>query len=208
MDQSGLWDEVYRSQNRTWRGVTDLGELPFPPCARLLEVGCGNGKTMQALREAGYDAVGIDFSAEAVSACRRLLGDGADVRQASVMDIPFGDGEFEGAVAFHVLENILPEDVPKAVSELARVLRDGGCVAVRVFAAGDLRSEKGERVSEDTVVRGNGIRYRYFTESTLVQCFPGWECTRIRTVREPTRFGGTRSRIEAVFRKRCASMSF
>lgn len=199
MDQADRWNDLYRTQRRAWRGVTDPGELPFPEGSRLLEVGCGNGKTLEALRDRGYSAVGIDFSEEAVKACRELLGDSAEVMCASVSDMPFGDDSFDGALLFHVLENILPEDVPGAVSEIARTVRDGGCVKVRVFAAGDLRSEKGERISEDTVVRGNGIRYRYFTEDSLRACFPGFHCGDIRTVTEVTRFGASRSRIEAVF---------
>ncbi len=200
MEQADRWNELYRSQARAWRGITDPGELPFPECARILEVGCGNGKTMAALTERGYRVTGIDFSSEAVSACRTLLGDSADVRCASLTDLPFGDGEFDGAVMFHVLENLGPDEVPAAVSELARVTKDGSFVKVRVFALGDLRSEKGERISEDTVVRGNGIRYRYFTEDSLKDCFAGHVCESIRTVVERTRFGGSRSRIEAVFR--------
>lgn len=200
MDQTDRWNDLYRSQTRAWRGVTDLGELPFDECARILEVGCGNGKTMAALIERGFRVTGVDFSSEAVDACRRILGNDADVRCASVLDLPFDDGEFDGATVFHVLENLDPGDVPKAVSELARVCKEGSFVKARVFSAGDLRSDKGERVSDDTVVRGNGIRYRYFTEDSLRDCFDGRECVSIRSYSEATRFGGSRSRIEAVFR--------
>lgn len=200
MDQADRWNDLYRTQRRTWRGVTDLGELPFPPGSRILEAGCGNGKTLEALADAGYEAVGIDFSDEAVRACRELLGDKADAVCASILDMPFGDSEFDGALLYHVLENISAEDVPVLISELGRVVKDDGIIKVRVFAVGDLRSEKGERVSEDTVVRGNGIRYRYFTEDSLRGCFPGCECVSICTVTEDTRFGALRSRIEAVFR--------
>ena len=200
MDQTDRWNDLYRSQTRAWRGVTDLGELPFDECARVLEVGCGNGKTMAALIERGFRVTGVDFSSEAVDACRRILGKDADVRCASVLDLPFDDAEFDGATVFHVLENLDPGDVPKAVSELARVCKEGSFVKARVFSAGDLRSDKGERVSDDTVVRGNGIRYRYFTEDSLRDCFDGRECVSIRSYSEATRFGGSRSRIEAVFR--------
>ncbi len=196
MDQAAAWDELYRSQTRAWRGVTDLGGLPFPGGSRILEVGCGNGKTLSALRDAGYAAVGIDFSGEAVAACRRFLPD-AEVLQASVMDLPFPDSSFDGAVMFHVLENIGEGDVERAVSELRRVVRPGGHLIVRAFAVGDIRSEKGERISGDNVVRGNGIRYRYFSEGSLSRCFPECQFVSVRTVRKPTRFGGDRSYIEA-----------
>ena len=200
MEQAERWNELYRSQRRTWRGVTDLGDLPFPAGSRILEVGCGNGKTMAALKDAGYSVTGIDFSSEAVKACRELLGDNAEVTCASVTDMPFEDGVFDGAVMFHVLENIDVPDIQSAVSELRRVLRPGAYVSVKVFSEDDMRSGKGEAISQDTVVRGNGLRYRYFTEAKLRDAFEGIECASIRTVREDTRFGEVRSRIEAVFR--------
>ena len=199
MEQADRWNDLYRSQRRTWRGVTRLEGLPFAPGSRILEVGCGNGKTMSALMDAGYFVIGIDFSAEAVKACKGLMKD-ADVMCASVTDMPFGDASFDGAVMFHVLENIDVPDVAKAVSELRRVLRPGSYLMVKVFSVDDMRSGKGKSVSGDTVVRGNGIRYRYFTESSLRGCFPDAECVSISTVRDGTRFGETRSRIEAVFR--------
>ncbi len=200
MEQADRWNELYRSQRRTWRGVTDLGELPFTAGSRILEVGCGNGKTMAALIDAGFSVTGIDFSSEAVKACRELLGNDADVQCASVTDMPFAEASFDGAVMFHVLENIDVPDIKKSVSELRRVLRPGSYLLVKVFSEDDMRSGKGEAISEDTVVRGNGIRYRYFTEAKLKDSFQGIECVSIRTVREDTRFGEVRSRIEAVLR--------
>ena len=200
MEQADRWNDLYRSQRRAWRGVTNLGELPFPKDSRILEIGCGNGKTMAALRDSGYTVTGIDFSSEAVKACKALLGEDADVICASVTGMPFDDGSFDGAVMYHVMENLDVFEVPKAVSEIRRVLRPGSNIIVKVFSEEDMRSGKGTAVSDDTVVRGNGIRYRYFTEDKLRDSFPDAECVSIRTVRDDTRFGEVRSRIEAVFR--------
>jgi hypothetical protein len=50
------------------------------------------------------------------------------------------------------------------------------------------------------VVRGNGIRYRYYTEESIAEAFSGHEFEILRKVDEPTRFGTVRSRIEAVIR--------
>lgn len=200
MDQIRPWNEFYKTQNRAWRGVADLGGTPFDAGSRILEVGCGNGKTLAALLESGFEAVGIDFSEEAVEACKRYLGHGIEVKCASVLDIPFPDGSFDGAVMFHVLEALTSEEAAKASAELKRVVKKGGFIIARAFAIGDLRSEKGERISEDTVVRGNGIRYRYYTEESMIDAFPDAECISIRTSEEPTRFGGIRSKVDAVFR--------
>ena len=196
--QADRWDELYRGQGRQWRGVTDISGLGIAHGSRVLEVGCGNGKTLAALKEAGIRAVGVDFSMEAVNACRRLLPD-ADVVCGDLLSLPFGDGSFDCVILFHVLENVSADDMDTAVSEIRRVLRSGGKAYVRSFALGDMRSEKGERISEDTVIRGNGIRYRYYSEDSLSSAFGCAYADRIRTVTESTRFGTVRSRVEAVF---------
>ncbi len=199
-NQSSKWDDFYRTQKRAWRGVTDIGETPFPEGARILEVGCGNGKTLAALKAKGYNVTGMDFSSEAVDACKMYLGDDTNVIQGDVLAIPFDDNTFNGAVMFHVLENISPNETEKMSSELKRVLSPGSYLHVRSFSSDDLRSGKGTDMGDGTVIRGNGIRYRYLTEKSLIDCFKDFELIKIRTIEENTRFGGIRSRIDALFK--------
>lgn len=199
MEQVDSWDEFYRTNRRAWRGVTDISDLGFRSGMRVLEVGCGNGKTLAALKELGCDVVGVDFSEEAVVSCRQLIP-GVDARQGDILNLEFDDSSFDAVVLFHVLEHVLPEDMGKASSEVARVLRPGGRAYVRSFSVGDMRSEKGERISDDMVIRGNGIRYRYYSEESLKESFPNGTFELLRKVDEPTRFGTVRSRLEAIIR--------
>lgn len=199
VEQMDRWDGFYRTQGRAWRGVTDLRSLDIPAGSRVLEVGCGNGKTLSALREMGCEVVGMDFSEEAIKQCARLVP-GIDVRQGDLLDMPFEDGSFDIVVMSHVLEHVLPEDMDRAVSEVGRVLVPGGLAYVRVFSMADMRSEKGERIDGCTMVRGNGIRYMYFTEDSLTEYLGPAHVESMRTVEERTRFGTVRSRIEAVLR--------
>ena len=199
MEQVDSWDEFYRTNRRAWRGVTDISDLGFRSGMRVLEVGCGNGKTLAALKELGCDVVGVDFSEEAVVSCRQLIP-GVDARQGDILNLEFDDSSFDAVVLFHVLEHVLPEDMGNASSEVARVLRPGGRAYVRSFSVGDMRSEKGERISDDMVIRGNGIRYRYYSEESLKESFPNGTFELLRKVDEPTRFGTVRSRLEAIIR--------
>ena len=199
MEQVDSWDEFYRTNRRAWRGMTDISWLDVSPGMDVLEVGCGNGKTLAALRGAGCNVVGIDFSEEAVVSCKQLVP-GADVRQGDILDLKFPDSSFDAVVMFHVLEHVLPEDMHRVESEVRRVLRSGGIAYVRSFSLGDMRSEKGMSLSDDMVVRGNGIRYRYYTERSLMDSFPNCTFESIRRVDEPTRFGTVRSRLEAIIR--------
>ena len=198
-DQREAWDSFYSGNRRPWRGVSDIGDLPFPPGGRVLEVGCGNGKTAVALAKRGYRVTGMDFSQKAIDICRELILD-ADFVCASVLNIPFENGSFDGISAFHVLEHLTDEELNKASEELYRVMKTGGYLLVKSFAEGDMRAGKGI-VSGDSVIRGNGILYHYFTEDELTSKLSQFECVSIRTVEDKTRFGPVRRRIEAVFRK-------
>ena len=198
-DQREAWDSFYSGNRRPWRGVSDIGDLPFPPGGRVLEVGCGNGKTAVALAKRGYRVTGMDFSQKAIDICRELILD-ADFVCASVLNIPFENGSFDGISAFHVLEHLTDDELSKAADELYRVMRNGGYLLVKSFAEGDMRAGKGI-ADDDNVIRGNGILYHYFTEQELLDELSVFQCVSIRTVEEKTRFGGVRRRIEAVFRK-------
>lgn len=48
-----------------------LSEFGVPPTAKLLEIGCGEGRDAKFLLNRGYDVLATDVSAEAVAYCRR-----------------------------------------------------------------------------------------------------------------------------------------
>lgn len=108
------------------RRLTRLLELALPARgdgARLLDVGCGTGHQLEAFRQRGFVAAGVDGS-EAMLEHARARNPGADLRRADVERLPFGDAEFDYAVCIEVLR-YLP-DPTACVREMARVLRPGG----------------------------------------------------------------------------------
>jgi SAM-dependent methyltransferase len=91
-----------------------------PRC--VLEAGCGPGELAERVQaELGAEVVAIDISPRMVELARAR---GVDARVGDVQEIPFGDGEFDCAVAAWMLYHV--PDVPKALGELARVLEPGG----------------------------------------------------------------------------------
>jgi SAM-dependent methyltransferase len=88
------------------------------PRARVLDVGCGVGTSTRLLRDAGFDAVGVDASARFVPAEDGFLV--ADF--AAGTDLP--DDGFAAAGALNVLEHVAD---PKAfLAEMVRVIAPGG----------------------------------------------------------------------------------
>ena len=200
-DQREAWDSFYSDNRRPWRGVSDIGDVPFPSGGRILEVGCGNGKTVLALSKKGFRVTGVDFSRSAIDMCMETMPSAGEFVCASVLNLPFDDSSFDGVVSFHVLEHLTADEMSSAVCELSRIMKPGSHILLKCFAKGDMRSEKGEELDDSTVIRGNGIIYHYFDEEELRSLFSAFECISIEMKEEPTRFGTVRRRIEADFRK-------
>jgi SAM-dependent methyltransferase len=117
----------YRGRRRFLRA--ELGRLPIAPGARLLDAGCGSGRTLDELARYGRVS-GADVSPEAVLAARRRGHD--DVHRARVEELPFPDATFDVVTCLDVVEHT-PDDRATLV-ELWRVTRPGGLLLVTVPA--------------------------------------------------------------------------
>jgi SAM-dependent methyltransferase len=98
---------------------------------RIVDLGCGSGRSLVWNSESGAHIVGIDvapyFAAEAIDNGDLVLGD--------LRRLPFGDGTFSKGYALDVFEHLSPEALTSVLAEIARVMRPGG----RVFAYSHVR---------------------------------------------------------------------
>jgi SAM-dependent methyltransferase len=101
--------------------VFDLVRRHLPPPARLLEISCGHGELLTTLRDAGYDVRGTNFSRYPATAGAPPVDSGVDWLRG----LPYEDASFDGVIAVDVIEHI--SDHHRAVAEVARVLKPGGC---------------------------------------------------------------------------------
>ncbi|GAC1537656.1 MAG: hypothetical protein NVS3B12_21890 [Acidimicrobiales bacterium] len=92
----------------------------YLPASTSLDVGCATGFVVEALRELGVDAEGVDISQYAVD--HAALGAAGHIRRADLRHgLGFHDRSFELVTALETLEHLPPDEVPGAVSEIARV---------------------------------------------------------------------------------------
>lgn len=193
--QKEAWECLYSGQSRPWRGVADISWTDIGKDEKVLDLGCGNGKSTAALLERGAVVTGADFSEAAIESCRKNYGERARFEVADVRCLPFENEEFDSVLAVHVLEHVPEEDMAMAFSEVMRVLCNNGTLYLQCFAEGDMRSD-GKK--ED--VR-NGILYRYFSESDVELMFCCASELSTELIEEPTRFGTVRRRLHCIIRK-------
>jgi ubiquinone/menaquinone biosynthesis C-methylase UbiE len=96
----------------------------------MLDVGCGSGIVIPELsrRAQGIVAIDVHRYVPDVAAAMDGLGVQVDLKEASLFEVPAGDGEFDCLVCLSVLEHVT--DLEAAFVEFERVLRPGGVVVL------------------------------------------------------------------------------
>ncbi len=127
----GSFDELADAYDRYRIGYASelydaLFEYGVAPNDLVLDVGCGTGLVTAELGRRGCVATGIDACEPMIERARARAGS-ARFAIGQAEDLPFEDGSFDAATsaqAFHWF------DQPRALAEMARVVRPGGTVAV------------------------------------------------------------------------------
>lgn len=184
---AGAWDALFA------RGAPYHGPAPapffasfLPAGARVLDLGCGAGKSLAALRAAGdWELLGLDASRPALARARRF----SEVVLATATTLPLRAGGLDAVRIHHLLGHLAESDLDAVAREVARCVKPGGWLEVHAFARGDLRDGVGRPVGARAFERG-GIVTRYFEEGELrarFSAFEGEERVHERAVRFASR---------------------
>lgn len=108
----------------------DFSMTAFAKGWRVLDVGCGFGKNLEKLREAGIEAEGIEPDLEGLDYCRAL---GFHVNSGTAERIECADESFDGVILDGVLAFTQPH---LALAEARRVLKPGGRLLMMTMSVG------------------------------------------------------------------------
>jgi SAM-dependent methyltransferase len=161
VDEHHWW---YRGRRRIIR--SELDRLPLPQAARVLDAGCGSGRTLEELEPYG-EVHGIELDPQAAEFARsRGVG---EVQIGRLEDLPWPDATFDLITCLDVIEHT-PDD-RATLTELRRVCKPGGWLLVTVPAYQALWS-----MHDDA-----NHHYRRYSRSTLRAAAhdSGWQLHRM-----------------------------
>lgn len=134
MQQS--WSDFYKKHGRFYLKTHEFfnrisGRFKTYDVHNSLDLGCGSGRHSVALAEKGINVTGVDFSPSAIELARtwaRTKGIHIDLIIADIHEhiVGVNDSSFDSVVAVNTLEYSTKDQFEKIITEVNRILKDGG----------------------------------------------------------------------------------
>jgi ubiquinone/menaquinone biosynthesis C-methylase UbiE len=184
------WEELH-SQPRFWpqypnESVVRFMFTNFPTDLeqrkplKVLDIGCGGGRHVKLFAEQGFAVYGTDLSEEGIRQTQVMLvrhNLTAELMQCDMTKLPYGNNFFDGAVSFGVFYYSDSKKAKKAISELYRMLKDGGKTLINMRTTNDYRFGKGKQIEENTFIltisktNEEGMPVHFLTEEAVYEYF-------------------------------------
>jgi ubiquinone/menaquinone biosynthesis C-methylase UbiE len=135
---AGRYDRTYALEGAASRGRLAHVMKALPPHGRVLDLGVGTGRELSALLDAGHTPTGLDFASGMLAVSARRTRPVRLVSADFWAKLPFGDGEFDAAIALHGTLAHPPDEtaLDRLAAELCRVLTGTGVFVAEVPSPG------------------------------------------------------------------------
>lgn len=131
-DYNLIADDFSRTRWNIWTEFSIFGDY-VREGDKLLDAGCGNGRLLELLKDKNINYTGIDISEELINLAEKRYPRN-NFLVADNLNLPFPDDNFDKIFSVAVLHTIPSVELRnRALSELKRVLRQGGLLILTVW---------------------------------------------------------------------------
>jgi len=184
-----IWDSIYSNKNGGLK-IPDASfisvfesEYTGAP-AKVLDYGFGGAANMLHMLRRGCDVYGVEVSTACIDSAERTAkecGFAPHLQFYSGAELPYADASFDIVTAWLVLGYNTWDSLQSAVTEIDRVLRDGGLFIGTITAPDDITPETGVSLGDCTfeskMTGQDGAIVLAPPKSELARCFPGHTLT-------------------------------
>ena len=126
-DYNLIADQFASTRSFNWGDFTTaLLSLPLKKGSKILDLGCGNGRVYELLKDKGIEYYGLDISEELIKKAKRSIAKGHFI-VGDLLHTPYKDGEFDIVLCVATLHHIPSKEArEKAIKEIYRVTKPGG----------------------------------------------------------------------------------
>jgi SAM-dependent methyltransferase len=104
--------------------------------ARILDFGCGSGRTLVHMRRAQWQLSGCDVDTEAIDWCGSAIPWASFEASGVKPPLPYSDASFDAVYAVSVFTHFSPDEQQSWAAELARIIHPGGILLVSSMGPG------------------------------------------------------------------------
>jgi len=131
-DYNLIAEDFSRTRWNIWSGFNIFRDF-IKEGDKVLDVGCGNGRILELLKNEKINYTGVDISEKLLEIAQKRYPQN-NFLVADNLNLPFLDNNFDKVFSVAVLHTIPSQGLrKKAISELKRVLKPGGLLFITVW---------------------------------------------------------------------------
>ncbi len=150
--------------------------------SKVLEVGCGDGRSIKDILEITLNIKGIDYDQKAVDSAVKNFQNYPNIKfsKAEATNLPFKDKEFDFVLCLTTFANFADSKY-KAIEEMKRTLKDNGKIIISVFSEDafeermkiyiKVNAKIKEIINNKKVIFEENVISEQFSKSELIEIF-------------------------------------
>lgn len=161
-----MYDDIAEEYAHVFDGDTSdntyLNEFlsSLEPHSRILDLGCGTGRSTAYFHEKGFSVVGVDFSGEMLRIAREKYPN-IDFREEDMRDVSFEEGSFEAVSLAYSFFHLEDKDAFKVLEKVRDILTHEGYIFLI------LQEGEGTVWADEPLKEGEKIFLNLYSESKI-----------------------------------------